>query len=96
MPIEQVDPPLGALPGIDRAFTTVGFPAGSLLLTYTDGLIERRNASLEAGIGRLLATVQPGTPQVVCNDVLRTMFDGYALADDVALLAMRRRSALPS
>jgi phosphoserine phosphatase RsbU/P len=93
--VERVDPPLGVLPGIGRSSTTVPFPAGSLLLTYTDGLIERRDAPLDVGIERLLRTVRAESPEDVCRHVLRSLFDGDAPQDDVALVAMRRVSTPP-
>jgi phosphoserine phosphatase RsbU/P len=89
---ERVDPPLGVLPGIARTSSAVPFPAGAVLLTYTDGLIERRDDSIEAGIERLLHTVHAASPEEVCRDILRSVFDGRSLDDDVALVAMRRSS----
>jgi serine phosphatase RsbU (regulator of sigma subunit) len=64
-----------------------------LLLTYTDGLIERRDASIEDGMARLLEVVRADHPEDVCRDVMRALFEGSTPDDDVALLAIRRRSA---
>jgi hypothetical protein len=36
-----------------RATTVTGIPPGALLCLYTDGLVERRDQPLDAGIGQL-------------------------------------------
>ena len=43
-----VGPPLGVVSGITRAAVDVSWPAGAVLLFYTDGLVERRDADLFA------------------------------------------------
>jgi serine phosphatase RsbU (regulator of sigma subunit)/anti-sigma regulatory factor (Ser/Thr protein kinase) len=48
-------PPLGALPHARYTERTIETPAGSTLLLYTDGLIERRGESLDTGLARLMA-----------------------------------------
>jgi serine phosphatase RsbU (regulator of sigma subunit) len=63
---------------------------GSLLLCYTDGLIEEPRSSLDEGLRRLAEAVDPGLASLgeLCDTVLKAMVppDG---ADDVALLAAR-------
>ena len=46
-------PPLGMLETVECPENTAALPPGSLLLLYTDGLIERRESDLEAGLERL-------------------------------------------
>jgi len=71
------------------------FPTGSRLLLYTDGLIERRNESIDAGLQRLAAAAQTATQHPdtsLADDVYRALLDETPLEDDVALLAIE---ALP-
>ena len=67
------------------------FPTNSRLLLYTDGLIERRNESIDAGLQRLAAAAQtavqhPGSS--LADDVYRALLDETPLEDDVAVLAI--------
>jgi serine phosphatase RsbU (regulator of sigma subunit)/anti-sigma regulatory factor (Ser/Thr protein kinase) len=70
---------------------TVPFPAGSMVLLYSDGLIERRREPLDEGIARVVRSVGANWNQpldVVCD---RVMDDALPASrrDDVALLALR-------
>jgi hypothetical protein len=58
---------------------------------YTDGLIERRDESLDVGIQRLSDAISPDHPQVVCQQVMRLLVGGTPPSDDVALVAIRRQ-----
>lgn len=67
-------------------------PAGSLILLYTDGLIERAGETLDQGFARLqtAAAACAGLPvDAVCAELLHRMRppDGYR--DDVVVLALR-------
>ena len=67
------------------------FPAGSTLLLYTDGLIERRGESLDAGFERLIAAARvaaDGTDSSFADHVYRSILEEASLEDDVALLAV--------
>ncbi len=80
-------PPLGA-PATDNSPRWFGaMPAGSALLMYTDGLVERRTGQLEPALARLAATAA-GHVEVesLCDHVLRTMVS--TADDDIALLAL--------
>jgi signal transduction histidine kinase/FixJ family two-component response regulator len=73
------------------------FPPGSLLLLYTDGLVERRRESLDAGFGRL-AEVVAGHWNLPLRRLKQAVFthlvsDGSE--DDVALVAVRSAGAGP-
>jgi anti-sigma regulatory factor (Ser/Thr protein kinase) len=63
-------------------------PPGSILVLYTDGLIERRGESLDAGLARLRTTLGTGPAAVedVADTLLADFLAGDAPADDVALL----------
>ncbi|MGH3670732.1 MAG: histidine kinase, partial [Pseudonocardiaceae bacterium] len=56
-----------------------------------DGLVERRDASLDAGLGRLCASVVTGPVESVCTEVMARLVGGGVPGDDVALLAVRRQ-----
>lgn len=67
------------------------FPTGSRLLLYTDGLIERRNESIDEGFRRLAVAAQAAagrTDSSFADRVYRALIDDTPLEDDVALLAI--------
>ncbi|HVS99381.1 MAG TPA: SpoIIE family protein phosphatase [Solirubrobacterales bacterium] len=67
------------------------FPAGSRLLLYTDGLIERRGESIDVGFKRLAAAAEAAArhPRTnLADDVYHALLDETPLEDDVALLAI--------
>lgn len=68
----------------------VPLPPGSLLVLYTDGLIEARDADLDHGLGRLADALRsPGQPlAALCDIVLEQMLPQPA-QDDVAVLMAR-------
>jgi phosphoserine phosphatase RsbU/P len=87
-------PPLGVLDRIEYRTHSVDVPPGSLLLLYTDGLIERRDVDLTRGLARLKdvlarSPVQPDE----CLQFLAGEFSSDAIPDDVAMLAMTTRGA---
>jgi PAS domain S-box-containing protein len=82
-------PPVGILPEAEFAVHRVEVPPGSLLLLYTDGLIERRGDDLEDALARLreaLAGCPAGAPG--CLESLARAYGTELLPDDVAMLAM--------
>jgi PAS domain S-box-containing protein len=82
---------LGLQARADRTEHTVDLPKGSMLLLYTDGLIERRNAGLDQGIEWLAGFVAslPGLdPELLCAAILASVNE-TADNDDVALLVVR-------
>ena len=65
-------------------------PPGSTLLTFTDGLVERRGESIDAGLERLRQTSRGSDPTI--EDLLcRLLIEltNNASEDDVALLAFK-------
>jgi putative methionine-R-sulfoxide reductase with GAF domain len=49
------DPPIGAADDPRRRSATAFIPPGALLCCFTDGLVERRDVSIDHGIGKLAA-----------------------------------------
>jgi serine phosphatase RsbU (regulator of sigma subunit) len=81
---------LGVDPGAVRADHEVLLPPGATVLFYTDGLVERRDASLDQGIAWLTGAVARwgGLPlEELCDRLLEEL--AGAVEDDVALLALR-------
>jgi len=82
---------LGVDPSAARQDRVAVLPAGSTVLLYTDGLVERRDRDLDAGTAELVAVLgeHAGLPLAdLCDRVLERLFLPDA-EDDVALLAVR-------
>ncbi|MFG3023190.1 SpoIIE family protein phosphatase [Streptomyces sp. NPDC048254] len=88
-------PPLG-LGGLPFEAVDVDLPEGSLLVLYTDGLIEDRYHDVDVTLGRLREVLaQPGrTPDETCQVILNNVAPVHP-GDDIALLVARTR-ALPA
>ena len=82
-------PPLGLLRNIEYRRHAVKLEPGSLLLLYTDGLIERPGGHLNDAIGRLKETFASvsGAPEECLNE-LAVQYAAGDVYDDVAMLAM--------
>jgi anti-sigma regulatory factor (Ser/Thr protein kinase)/putative methionine-R-sulfoxide reductase with GAF domain len=83
--------PVGVRTGHDYEAFRYPFPTGSQLLLYTDGLIERRDESLDVGLGRLTAAAEAAGEHgdsPLADGVYRALLDETPLEDDVALLAI--------
>jgi len=83
--------PLGVVPFPAYEESTIPLLAGSTVLLYTDGLVERTDASLDEGLDwlREFATTAPAHPDQLCSALLRARFEDEPPRDDVALLAVR-------
>ncbi|WP_051943127.1 SpoIIE family protein phosphatase [Streptacidiphilus rugosus] len=85
------DPPLGAGVGHYRG-TTLTLSPGSVLLLYTDGLVERRGEDIELSLESLAALdLDPDAPLERLLDTALTGLAAVRAEDDVALLAARLR-----
>jgi PAS domain S-box-containing protein len=89
---EAVGRMLGASP--DAAFTTGRrrLPAGSVLLNYTDGLIENGHRDLTDGLDALAGVMRRSaalTAEQTCAAVRDALLGADARDDDVCLLAVR-------
>ncbi|MGY1670448.1 SpoIIE family protein phosphatase [Geodermatophilus sp. SYSU D00710] len=75
-----------------RPEATVDVPPGSMLLWYSDGLVERRDADLDAGLDRLASVagrLDGASPQAWCDAVMEQLTGGQQLHDDVVLICLR-------
>jgi serine phosphatase RsbU (regulator of sigma subunit) len=87
--------------GIDalaaRSESAVPLAPGSTVLLYTDGLIERRDNTLDEGMGRLVAHLRQLADRPLgelCDALLQHMLRGTP-QDDVALVAVRLADPAP-
>ena len=83
--------PLGTAPDTQYSHGVVELPVGSVLLLYTDGLVERRDRPLDEGLDRLVTAVREGprNPERLVEHVLDRLIGTAERGDDVALLAAR-------
>jgi len=83
--------PLGVRPFPAYEESVIALAAGSTVLCYTDGLVERPDKSLDEGLEWLrdFAPGAAGDPDEICAALLRACFRDDPPRDDVALLALR-------
>jgi serine phosphatase RsbU (regulator of sigma subunit)/anti-sigma regulatory factor (Ser/Thr protein kinase) len=64
---------------------------GTTIVLYTDGLVERRDASIDEGFERVRSTAGSVTagPDTLIDHILRGAFGGAERDDDVAMLVVR-------
>jgi PAS domain S-box-containing protein len=92
---EHQDPPLAVKRHMPRRNTVVPFPVNSVVLLYTDGLVERRNELVDVGLQRLIERVEgrvhPSMNEL-CDRVIKRLVSSDSQDDDVAMIAARLRS----
>lgn len=83
--------PLGAAPDTRYRHEFVDLPAGTVLLLYTDGLVERRDRPLDDGLELLRRAVAESSrePERLVEHVLDRLLGTGDRGDDVAVLAVR-------
>jgi serine phosphatase RsbU (regulator of sigma subunit) len=92
--VQQLDGVTGLLLGVDatsrRDSLVFDAPAGSVLVAYTDGLIEQPGEDLDQGIASLMARLSAApvdaTPAELCRHAVGPAPDRR---DDVAVIAVR-------
>ncbi|WP_256986907.1 SpoIIE family protein phosphatase [Streptomyces sp. BR123] len=96
-PEVPVSPPLGLGAGLPRETTQLPLPEGSLLVLFTDGLIESRDRDPDAGLAALGAALAgpARTPEEVCTAVIDSVLPASP-SDDIALLVARTRRLDPA
>jgi anti-sigma regulatory factor (Ser/Thr protein kinase) len=87
---EPTGPPLGT-GGWMHASGSIPLGPGSTAVLYTDGLVERRDEDLDEGIAALERALSgaTGTPQVVCDRLVRSAGVTADHDDDVAVLVLQ-------
>ena len=97
------DPPIGTADDPQRRSTTAFIPPGAFLCCFTDGLVERRDRSIDHGIDELAAvldeqttagtgrsgTAEP-TVEDACAAVMRALVGNAPARDDIAVLMLSR------
>ncbi|MET9019174.1 GAF domain-containing SpoIIE family protein phosphatase [Actinopolymorpha sp. NPDC004070] len=89
----RTDLAIGAAPDQVRHSNRITFEPGSVLCLYTDGLVERRDASIDERIDLLRETVSAASPdraEAVCACVMNQLVGSDHVRDDIALLSVRR------
>jgi PAS domain S-box-containing protein len=94
--LEGVTPPLGVSDLPVHPEIHVDFPAGSSLVLYTDGLVERRGEGVDRGLERLAGSVAGGPHDL--DELLTRVVDGClgpsSGDDDVTVLFVRAEPVL--
>ncbi|WP_225833072.1 SpoIIE family protein phosphatase [Streptomyces sp. NK08204] len=87
---EPTGPPLGT-GGWVHASGSVALGPGATAVLYTDGLVERRDEDLDEGIAALEGALAgaTGTPQVICDRLVRSAGVTADHDDDVAVLVLQ-------
>ncbi|MEV6805437.1 SpoIIE family protein phosphatase [Streptomyces sp. NPDC051132] len=87
---EPTGPPLGT-GGWIHSSGSIALGPGATAVLYTDGLVERRDADLDEGIAALEGALAgaTGTPQVVCDRLVRSAGVTADHDDDVAVLVLQ-------
>ncbi|MFC4497580.1 SpoIIE family protein phosphatase [Streptomyces ovatisporus] len=86
---EPTGPPLGT-GGWSHVSCSLPFNPGSSAVLYTDGLVERRDADIDTGVLTLERAFAgaTGSPEIVCDRLLRSLGITAEHDDDVAVLVM--------
>ncbi len=82
--------PLGVMPSIEYPEATFDLEPGATLVMYTDGLVEERGASIDAGLEALKHAVinGPDDPEALCDHIVSRLLAERAATDDIAVLAV--------
>ena len=83
--------PLGIRTRADYVCERYAFPIGSVLLLYTDGLVERRGEAIDRGLVRLQMAAQRAAvteDASFADRIYRLMEDHRSSEDDIALVAV--------
>ena len=90
-------PPLGVGTGLIQS-RTLTIEDGSLLVLYTDGLVEKRSRDIDEGLGRLREIFGPGSADQPLEDLCKATLAGVYTdehRDDIAVLIARLRRIQP-
>lgn len=95
IPLAQ-GPPLG-VGGLPFEATDICLPEGSLLVLYTDGLVETRDHDIDTGMQELVHALAEPTPslEATCDNLVTALLPKRP-DDDVALLVARTHALGPA
>ena len=81
-------PPLDVMPSFEYTEQAVEIVPGTMLVLYTDGLVERRGESIDDSLNRLISELEsaPPTPKAAVQHLLDRML-AEPSPDDVAIVA---------
>jgi anti-sigma regulatory factor (Ser/Thr protein kinase) len=90
--------PLGAAPDATYSHGVVELPGGSVIVLYSDGLVERRDRSIDDGLERLRSAALEASrePNRLVDHLVGELLGKGERADDVALLAARLLTVAPT
>ncbi|HWD01170.1 MAG TPA: GAF domain-containing SpoIIE family protein phosphatase [Amycolatopsis sp.] len=84
------DPPIGLATRVaTRRTTAVDLRPGSMIVFYTDGLVERRHRLADRGMHMLTEMLRAEEPERACARIMAAMVGGRPPEDDVALTVVR-------
>jgi PAS domain S-box-containing protein len=89
---EALSPPIGTGEHVPIVEVRTVLDPGATLILYTDGLVERHDATIEEGLGRLAAAARGGNEDP--EDLLGRLLAELGVpeqGDDVAILAVHRQ-----
>jgi serine phosphatase RsbU (regulator of sigma subunit) len=94
---EGRSPPLGAVDDAARPDASIVLEPGSLLVLYSDGLVERRRESISEGLARLerVAKAHLRAPVEELCDRLVTELGAERARDDAVVMCVRFRPDAP-
>ena len=84
--------PLASVAAAPRPEATIDLEPGSTLVLYTDGLVERRNESIDTGLDRLATTVTENRHldgEALIDQTMSELLPAGRQADDVAVVVYR-------
>jgi anti-sigma regulatory factor (Ser/Thr protein kinase) len=83
--------PLGVMPSLEYPEAKFEIEPGATLLMYTDGLVEERGVSIDAGLDALKQAMVdgPDDPDALCDHVVARLLANRPATDDIAVLAVR-------
>jgi serine phosphatase RsbU (regulator of sigma subunit)/anti-sigma regulatory factor (Ser/Thr protein kinase) len=84
------NPPLGVFDSSGHEEVSAELEPGSTIVLYTDGLVEERGVSIDAGLDALReAARNPADPEELCDHLVDTMLAIHPAHDDIAILALQ-------
>jgi serine phosphatase RsbU (regulator of sigma subunit) len=96
-PPARAAPPVGmGWTGRGLASTVLPIAPGTTVAFYTDGLVERRGESIDAGLERLRSAITHDPPPRVTADLMHRLVGTTITDDDIALVVARRTPASAS